>query len=196
MDFQPNCVIECVVLTRHREATKSLGLDVGAAYTQKGVAAIEGGTDVRIDLAYVEFPVLARLTFPTGGRVDSHVSIGPIFAVEASCEAEVTQVELSITLNCDDPLLDGGLMFVLPPEGSTQVVPTRESSVGALEAGQRVRVRAADALSIEGVFLGLEGQDMLLSTTGAGPAQRVPVDRLEALWVRKRATRKGFYSVG
>ena len=90
-------------------------------------------------------------------------------------------------------LLDGRLMFVLPPEGSAQVVPTRESSVRALEAGQRVRVRAADALSIEGVFLGLEGQDMLLSTTRAGPGRRVPVDRLEALWVRKRATRKGAF---
>ena len=83
------------------------------------------------------------------------------------------------------------LMFVLPSEGSAQAVPTRESSLDALEAGQRVRVRAADALSIEGVFLGLEGQDMLLSTTPAEQARRVPVDRLEALWVRKRATGKG-----
>ena len=83
------------------------------------------------------------------------------------------------------------LMLVLMSEGSAQAVATRESTVGALEAGQRVRVRAADALSIEGVFLGLEGPDMLLSTTRAGPTQRVPIDRLEALWVRKRATRKG-----
>jgi hypothetical protein len=83
------------------------------------------------------------------------------------------------------------LMFVLPWEGSAQAVPTRESSVDALEAGQRVRVRAADALSIERVFLGLEGPDMLLSTTPAEQARRVPVDRLEALWVRKRAAWKG-----
>ena len=82
------------------------------------------------------------------------------------------------------------LMFALPSEGSAQAAPTREPSVDALEAGQRVRVRAADALSIEGVFLGLEGQDILLSTT-ADQARRVPVDRLEALWVRTRATRKG-----
>ena len=85
------------------------------------------------------------------------------------------------------------VMFVLPSQGSAQAIPTRESSVGALEAGQRVRirVRAADALSIEGVFLGREGPDMLLSTTRAEQAQRVPVDRLEALWVGKRATGKG-----
>lgn len=83
------------------------------------------------------------------------------------------------------------LMFALPSDGSAQAAPTRESSVDALEAGQRVRVRAADALSIEGVFLGLEGPDMLLRTTPAEQAQHVPVDRLEALWVRKRATRKG-----
>ncbi len=82
-------------------------LDVGATYTQKGVAAIEGGTDLRIDLGYVEFPVLARLTFPTGGRVDPHFSIGPVFAVQARCEAEATQLELTITVDCDDPGLDG-----------------------------------------------------------------------------------------
>ena len=83
------------------------------------------------------------------------------------------------------------LIAVFPYDGSAQATPTRESSVDALEAGQRVRVRAADALSIEGVFLGLEGPDMLLSTTPAEQAQRVPVDRLEALWVRKRRTGKG-----
>ena len=83
------------------------------------------------------------------------------------------------------------LMCVLPSEGSAQAVPTRESPVDALEAGQRVRVRAADALSIEGVFLGREGPDMLMSTTSAEQAQRVSVDRLEALWVRRRATGKG-----
>ena len=41
------------------------------------------------------------------------------------------------------------------------------------------------------MFLGLEGPDMLLRTIGAEQARRVPVDRLEALWVRTRATRKG-----
>ena len=83
------------------------------------------------------------------------------------------------------------LIAGFPSDGSAQAAPTRESSVDALEAGQRVRVRAADALSIEGVFLGLEGQDMLLRTIGAEQARRVPVDRLEALWVRKGATKKG-----
>ena len=83
------------------------------------------------------------------------------------------------------------LMPVLPSDGSAQAAPTRESSIDALEVEQRARVRAADALSIEGVFLGLEGPDMLLRTIGAEQARRVPVDRLEALWVRTRATRKG-----
>ncbi len=83
------------------------------------------------------------------------------------------------------------LIAVLPSDVGAQAAPTRESSVDALGAGQHVRVRAADALSIEGVFLGLEGQDMLLSATPAEQAQRIPVDRLEALWVRTRATKKG-----
>ena len=83
------------------------------------------------------------------------------------------------------------LIAVFPFDGSAQDIPSRQSTVDALEAGQRVRVRAADALSIEGVFLGLEGPDILLSTTPADQAQRLPIDRLEALWVRERNTRKG-----
>ena len=67
------------------------------------------------------------------------------------------------------------LIAVLPSAVWAQAAPTRESSVDALEAGQRVRVRAADALSIEGVFLGLEGQDMLLSATPAEQAQRISI---------------------
>ncbi len=74
-------------------------LDVGASYTQKGVAAIEGGTDLRIDLGYIVFPVLARFTFPTGERVDSHVSIGRVFGVLARWEAEGTQLEVRITVD-------------------------------------------------------------------------------------------------
>ena len=68
--------------------------------------------------------------------------------------------------------------------------PVTGSEVG-LAAGQRIRVRAADAMSVEGVFVGFEGQNMLLSTTQAGQEQRVPIDRLQALWVRKRATGTG-----
>ena len=83
------------------------------------------------------------------------------------------------------------LTAIFPSDGSAQDAPSRQSTVDALEAGQRVRVRAADALSIEGVFLGLEGPDILLNTTPANQAQRVPIDRLEALWVRERNTRKG-----
>ena len=74
------------------------------------------------------------------------------------------------------------LIAVLPSDVSAQAAPTRESSVDALEAGQHVRVRAADALSIEGVFLELEGPDILLTTTPPEEAQRVPIDPL----VRRR----------
>ncbi len=64
------------------------------------------------------------------------------------------------------------------------------SEVG-LTAGQRVRVRAADVPSVEGVFGGFEGENMLVSTTQAGQDQRIPTDRVQALWVRERNTRKG-----
>ena len=68
--------------------------------------------------------------------------------------------------------------------------PVTDSEVG-LAAGQRVRVRAADALSMEGVFEAFEGQNMILSTTQVGQERRIPIDRLQALWIRKGNTRKG-----
>ena len=49
------------------------------------------------------------------------------------------------------------LLSVLLSDGSAQAIPTRTSEVGALQAGQRVRARASNALNMEGVFLGLEG---------------------------------------
>ena len=76
------------------------------------------------------------------------------------------------------------------PQSGPTILEVTGSDVG-LRAGQRVRVRAADALSVEGVFGGFEGQNMLLSPTQAGQEQRVPMAGLQALWVRKRATWKG-----
>ena len=78
--------------------------------------------------------------------------------------------------------------------GSAQSGPTIRPVIGrevGFSAGQRIRVRAADALRMEGVFVAFEGQDLLVSTSQVGPDQRVPVDRLQALWVQERATRKG-----
>ncbi len=78
--------------------------------------------------------------------------------------------------------------------GSAQSGPTIRPVIGrelGLSAGQRIRVRAADALRMEGVFVAFEGQDLLVSISQVEPDQRVPVDRLQALWVQERATRKG-----
>ena len=87
----------------------AIGLDIGATYTQKGVAALDGGTELKIDLDYVEFPLLARVSLPTVGRVSPRLSIGPVLAFEVGCEVAATQVELTITVDCDDPGLDGDL---------------------------------------------------------------------------------------
>ena len=78
--------------------------------------------------------------------------------------------------------------------GSAQSGPTIRRVIGSevgLAAGQRVRIRAADALSVEGTFVAFEGQNMFVSTTQAGQDQRIPTDRVQALWVRERNTQKG-----
>ena len=85
----------------------AFGLDLGATYTQKGVAGVAGGTEGQIDLDYLEFPLLARVSLPTVGRVSPRLSLGPVLAFEVGCEVTATQVELTITFECDDPSLDG-----------------------------------------------------------------------------------------
>ncbi len=87
----------------------AIGLDIGATYTPKGVAAVDGGTELKIDLDYVEFPMLARVSLPTVGGVSPRVSLGPVLAFEVGCEVAATQVELTITVDCDDPGLNGDL---------------------------------------------------------------------------------------
>ena len=58
------------------------------------------------------------------------------------------------------PLMIGSLLLALLPLGAQGQDANRAGAIADLEAGQRVRVRAADALSMEGVFLGLEGPDI------------------------------------
>lgn len=81
-----------------------------------------------------------------------------------------------------------------PSSGSAQLGPEIRPATGSalgLSVGQRIRVQAADGLRIEGVFSGFEGRDTLFSTTEGGQAQRVPIDRMRAVWVRERSTGKG-----
>ena len=70
--------------------TDVVGLDLGAAYTQKGVAAVEGGTSVRIDLGYLQVPALLTVKIPGGGALSPRVSLGPVLAWKTGCDVEVS----------------------------------------------------------------------------------------------------------
>ena len=89
--------------------TDAVGLDLGTAYTQKGVEAVEGGTSVRIDLGYLQVPALVTVKIPSGGALSPRVSFGPVLAWRTGCDAEVSQLEVSESVDCGDPALDGEL---------------------------------------------------------------------------------------
>ena len=84
-------------------------------------------------------------------------------------------------------------MIVLPVGAAAQAgAASREIPaliLSALRPGSGVRVRVADALRVEGAFLALEGPQMLVDQ--AAELYRVPVDRIEALWVQRPATGRG-----
>ncbi len=61
------------------------------------------------------------------------------------------------------------------------------ATVNRLDPGRRLRIEAAGRPDTEGVFLALDGGDLLLGAP-ADPT-RVPLAEIERLWTRQRATK-------
>jgi len=98
-----------------------LGLQAGGYYSEKGATAVEAGTDLAIDLTYVEVPLLLTLSVPTGpSPLAPRVYAGPQIAFESSCDLEGTSGPVSVSTSCEqaaeegiglDPATDVGLVF-------------------------------------------------------------------------------------
>lgn len=79
----------------------NLGLQVGAAYVQKGGTATIDGAAATFRLDYVEFPVLLSLGIPTRGSISPRFFLGPAFSVEAGCEVDGTDQGVTVTVACN-----------------------------------------------------------------------------------------------
>ena len=81
----------------------TVGLEVGAFYTQKGATAAEPGVDVSFRLDYIELPVMLRMGLPTStGAISPHFFVGGVVSFEANCEAEVSVPNTGrVTVECD-----------------------------------------------------------------------------------------------
>jgi hypothetical protein len=72
-------------------------------YSQKGSGLTdpEGEGDVKVP--YLEIPLLAKLTIPTGGIVTPHVLAGPAVAFELSCTLSAMISGIPVEDDCDAP---------------------------------------------------------------------------------------------
>lgn len=93
----------------HLRMTDRLAFELGAAFTRKGVkAAADNGSDVSLDLDYVEIPLLSVLSIGTTGMLTARVYAGPVLSFENRCEVAWEGI-IQLTLDCDDPLFEGDL---------------------------------------------------------------------------------------
>ena len=71
--------------------TDFLGLQLGAAYVQKGMFAQvreeDSYLDLTIDMDYLEFPVLLKVSPPLEGPLSPYVMAGPAFSFALNCRS-------------------------------------------------------------------------------------------------------------
>ena len=116
-----------------------VSIEVGVAYTAKGVENTEGGEDVTLDLDYFEVPLVGVISIGTGGPVTPHLYAGPVFSFKNRCEVAIKGAMPQI-LGCDDPSFGGELQ-------------TSSFDLGCLVGfGLSLDVGARAALNFDGMF--------------------------------------------
>ena len=82
--------------------TSGLGLELGAAYAEKGAAEQDFGVEIDLELGYLELPLLLRFSPSPAGAVSPHFMAGPALALRVSCNAAAAAEGLEISVDCDD----------------------------------------------------------------------------------------------
>lgn len=87
---------------------RNLAIEPGILFTQKGAKSVDGTTSSKLQLSYVEVPVLVKLRFPgaSGGMVVPHVYAGPYLGFKAGCRLSSTNGSVSVSAGCEDQPFD------------------------------------------------------------------------------------------
>jgi len=87
------------------------GIGAGGYYSQQGVkASASGQSDVTFELDYIQVPVTAGLSFPSGGAVTPHLFAGPMIGFNTTCKLSGG----GASIDCDADAVKGtdfGLLF-------------------------------------------------------------------------------------
>jgi hypothetical protein len=68
-------------------AGSTFAVQAGAGYVQKGATQPVEGRDMKLDVDYIELPLLLRATVSTSVAVSPHFMVGPALAFKVRCQA-------------------------------------------------------------------------------------------------------------
>jgi hypothetical protein len=78
------------------------GIEVGAAYSQKGASLSEGGIEGTIAVDYVDVPLLFVVSVPTSGNVTPRLFAGGVASFEMSCKVKASADGVSASVDCSE----------------------------------------------------------------------------------------------
>lgn len=89
----------------------SFGLYVGGSYSEKGASGSDGPVTAKINIDYIDVPVLLRYAVPISGPVGVHVYGGGAISFEIDCDVGVElslalSETISVSSDCDVDELD------------------------------------------------------------------------------------------
>lgn len=88
-------------------------------YVQKGAKVEEAGVEGTFKVNYLELLFPLTLLIPVeGGTLTPRIYVGPTVAFELSCDVEIEEADMSLEVECEDPLIgaetksvDFGVLF-------------------------------------------------------------------------------------
>jgi hypothetical protein len=71
-------------------------------YSRKGADITGGGTSGSLKMAYIDVPLLAKISFPTQSQLRPALYVGPLIGFNMSCDVEGTDGTTSASVSCAD----------------------------------------------------------------------------------------------
>lgn len=84
----------------------NVGLQVGAAFAEKGADFEDTDLEGSIAFDYIEVPVMLRLGIPVDGNIAPHVAVGPAIGFLIGCEISESFEGVSFSADCEEAELE------------------------------------------------------------------------------------------
>lgn len=129
-EFHPGFAIGAFA---HRSLNDTWALQVEAHYTGKGVESKESGVTAKLEVDYIELPIIFRGTMSGSGKAHPFFDLGVAPAFKTGCSASASGGGVSVSLGCGtlngiesfDTGILGGVGLAFPVGGRTMTASAR-----------------------------------------------------------------------